>query len=149
MKKQMQSEFTTPEIEKSLHIRRDRMKEWIKKGYIVPSVQKGAGRGTKHIFSRDDVYAVFLYRELIEQGISRKLAGGVVYRFFYEFYTFTGALKENLRYLVFTRWKSPGEKPFTDGQLISAIFEDMPTTMQYCLFFNLMNIKEEVDRMLG
>lgn len=141
------SEFTTPDIE-DYGIKRARLKEWIALGYVIPSVQKATGRGTKHIFDRDDIYALFLFEELISQGISRDLAGEIVYKFFYELSRFTEAIQNDMKYLLITSWTTPGEKPSVHSQLIKEIPSSLPPTVAYQWAFNLINFMERVDSII-
>jgi hypothetical protein len=144
----MKTKFTTPDIER-LGIKRSRLKEWIVLKCIKPSVQEADGRGTKHIFDRDDIYAIFFFEELINQGLSRKLAGEIVNQFFFDLSRFSKAIKEGFHYLVISRVAVPGEKPTMQSQLILEIPTSLPPTFSYQWAFNLRNIKDRVDAMIG
>jgi DNA-binding transcriptional MerR regulator len=63
--------FTTTDISKILGIKRERVKNWLTEGYISPSIQTGEGPGTKHLFSRADLYIMRLFEYLLERGFSR------------------------------------------------------------------------------
>lgn len=142
--------FTTPEIEQlPLQIQRGRLKEWLESGHIVASVEQGKGRGTKHIFSRDDLYAIILYKELLDGGVKRKLAGSIVQDFFYNLSGFSRAIKEHMPYLIVTCYTAPGEKPEIHSQLLSKIPSNLPPTCTYQWSFNLENIKVRVDEVVG
>lgn len=141
----MKREFTTPEIEQTLGIPRARLKEWIAKGHIVPSVQKASGRGTKYIFSIDDLYVIALYDELLEHGVKRTLAGDVVQRFDLVGRTFSEAIAEGCRYLLISRWVPLGEEPFTSSELMSELPTVLAPTQEYAFVFNLQSVQERVD----
>ena len=66
--------YSTIEITKALQIKKERLRVWIDEGFVSPSIQKGIGPGTKHIFSVQDVYMVSLFHSLIEYGFSRESA---------------------------------------------------------------------------
>ncbi len=71
--------FSTFDIERILKIRRDRLYEWLRGGFIKPTV-KASGRGTKAAFIRDDLYRVQLFRMLLNLGMTRNLAATFIDR---------------------------------------------------------------------
>lgn len=144
----MKTEFTSPELE-SIGIKRARLKEWIALEYVKPSVKEADGRGTKHKFNRDDVYTLFLFEELISQGISRKLAGEIVKEFFYELSKFTKAIQDGTPYFVISKVAEHGKEPFMRGQFLMEIPNSLPPTFCFQWAFNLNNIKERVDAIIG
>ncbi|MBW1771252.1 MAG: MerR family transcriptional regulator, partial [Deltaproteobacteria bacterium] len=66
--------FTTFQIAEKLGIKYGRLREWIDRGFIKPSIQRAGGQGSKSLFDRVDVYAIKLFSYLIERGFSRKEA---------------------------------------------------------------------------
>lgn len=66
-------EYTTSDLAK-LGIKRERLKEWMTRGYVEPSIQKGEGTGHWHLFSRIDLYLLELFKYLLQRGFSRKEA---------------------------------------------------------------------------
>ena len=70
--------YTTFEVVKKMGIRQERLREWIDRGFIIPSIQKAQGRGTKNIFSRDDLYKLGLFQYLLSISLSRKRAAEIV-----------------------------------------------------------------------
>lgn len=75
--------FTTTDIAERLNIKRERIKNWIKEGYIQPSV-KGSGPGTKHLFSLWDLYMLKLFEYLLKRGFSRDEASKMMKLIFEE-----------------------------------------------------------------
>jgi hypothetical protein len=63
--------FTTTDIAR-LGIKRERLKEWITRGYIGPSIESATGAGTKNLFSLWDLYMIQLFQYLVERGFSRE-----------------------------------------------------------------------------
>ena len=59
--------YTTFQIIKALTIPRERLKDWMEKGFVKPSLQQARGKGTKALFSLLDVYALALFKHLIEE----------------------------------------------------------------------------------
>ena len=72
--------YTTFDIQKKLNIKIDRLKDWMNRGFIEPSVQKATGQGSKNLFSLYDLYLLMLFKYLIERGFSRKDAADRIYR---------------------------------------------------------------------
>lgn len=50
------------------------IKTWLHLGLVVPSVQKGNGRGTRNIFSFDDLIFIALFKKLVDLGAGREEA---------------------------------------------------------------------------
>jgi hypothetical protein len=69
--------FKAADVAKKFGIKYGRLKEWLK--HIPPSVEQAEGPGTRNIFTRSDLYKLFLFRELIEKGgLERTRAAAVV-----------------------------------------------------------------------
>jgi hypothetical protein len=62
--------FTTSDITR-LGVKRERLKDWLERGFIEPSIQKADGQGTKNYFSILDLYAIMLFETLTRHGFSR------------------------------------------------------------------------------
>jgi len=69
--------FSTFDVEKILNIKRTRLQEWINRGFIKPS-QASAGQGTKALFTREDLYGIQLFSELLKFGLNRDVATRIV-----------------------------------------------------------------------
>ena len=59
--------YTTFQIIKALNIPRERLKDWMEKGFVKPSLQQARGKGTKALFSLLDVYSLAIFKHLIEE----------------------------------------------------------------------------------
>ena len=70
----MERGFSTFEIIEALRLKRERLREWMNRGFIRPSIQEARGQGTKALFSRGDVYRIALFRNLVESGFTRLIA---------------------------------------------------------------------------
>ena len=66
--------FTTFQIMKILGLPRERLKDWMDKGYVIPSIRKADGVGTKNIFDLVDVYGIALFMHFLSQGLIRTFA---------------------------------------------------------------------------
>lgn len=149
LRKTMKQEFTTFDIAKILGIKRNCIQPWIDGSFIVPSIQKSTRRGTKNIFSREDLYRIRLFQQLLDSGISRGEASiyakGINFRN-------VGPGKNDFKYEVYYRRKMKEGKD-------SGIFTDMNLEKEepkiilgdkysYAFVVNLLLIKEEVDKLV-
>lgn len=66
----MRDEFSTFDIVKALGIERERLREWMNRSFIKPTIP-APGQGKKAVFTRLDVYAVELFRQLVSAGLDR------------------------------------------------------------------------------
>jgi hypothetical protein len=69
-----QEEFTTFQISKALEIKYGRLREWIDRRYIEPSIHKAQRQGQKTLFNRIDAYMIKLFDYLLARGFSREEA---------------------------------------------------------------------------
>ena len=73
----MDEENKTKDIVECLDIEVQRLRVWVKEGYIVPS-KPSTGQGKSSLYTKQDIYAIALFKELIEGGFKRELAGKYV-----------------------------------------------------------------------
>jgi hypothetical protein len=71
------TEFSTLDIGKALHIPRERLRDWMNRGFIKPTVI-AAGQGSRAGFTLSDVYGIAFFRTLVESGFSREVAADYV-----------------------------------------------------------------------
>lgn len=71
-------EFSTFQICKEFGIDRSALRAWLDYGYIVPSISKAQGRGTRNKFSLKDAGKIFAFSKLRQLGFSRKLSSFLV-----------------------------------------------------------------------
>lgn len=76
----MRQKFSTLDIVKALGIPRERLRDWMNRGFIVPT-QQAEGQGTKAIFSRIEVYGVALFQKLLKWGFGRQFAARFITAF--------------------------------------------------------------------
>jgi len=77
----VKSEFTAMEIYEALGIPRERLRAWMKLGFIKPSLP-AAGQGVTAKFTLLDVHGIALFSHLISYGFSRSTAGAFVKQLF-------------------------------------------------------------------
>ncbi|ACL06918.1 hypothetical protein Dalk_5248 [Desulfatibacillum aliphaticivorans] len=66
--------YSTFDVARILGIDKTRLHEWLRRGFVIPSVQQAQGRGTKSVFDKSDLYRIRLFQELIDKGINRENA---------------------------------------------------------------------------
>lgn len=69
--------FSTFEVEKILGTKRSRFQDWIDRGFITP-YQKASGKGSKAQFTREDMYTLYLFQNLVELGLEREMVARIV-----------------------------------------------------------------------
>lgn len=67
----MKHHFSTLEICKALDIPRERLRDWMNRDFIIPTV-RATGQGTKAEFNRNDAYIVALFEFLLDYGMDRE-----------------------------------------------------------------------------
>ena len=73
----MKTEFSSFDVLKILDIEKERFLEWIKKGFVAPTV-KAKGRGTRAAFSLLDIYKIAVFNKLLVGGFERRKAAELV-----------------------------------------------------------------------
>ncbi len=73
----MEQTYTTTDIVKTLRITRERLRDWMVRGYVKPSVP-APGQGLPAEFTKWDVYMVALFKKLIDRGFVRDEAAKAI-----------------------------------------------------------------------
>jgi hypothetical protein len=76
----MIAKFTTFFIIKALGIPRERLQDWMNRGFITPTIA-AKGKGSKALFTLDDVYGIAFFQSLLRKGLNRGVAAGIVQEF--------------------------------------------------------------------
>jgi len=71
-------EFQWAEVERITGVKRIRLHQWIEAGFITPSLQVAKGSGSRHIWSKTDLYNIILFKRLVESGIHRNTAAKLI-----------------------------------------------------------------------
>lgn len=71
-------DFLMSDVTAITEVSRDRCEKWMQEGYIIPSVQRASGRGTRNVFSIIDLYLIELFKHMTKAGTGwpRKVAAG-------------------------------------------------------------------------
>lgn len=70
--------YSTSDVCRILSVSPERLREWMIRKFVEPSIQKAKGQGTRAEFSIDDLYRIALFKELIENGFSRETAANYI-----------------------------------------------------------------------
>lgn len=76
----MQYKFSSFEVGKILDIPRERIRAWMKDGFISPTFPS-PGQGSRAIFTLDRLYCVALFQSLLNRGFNRKTAASIADEF--------------------------------------------------------------------
>jgi hypothetical protein len=77
MEPEIEDLYSTIDISKALNIPRERLRDWMVRGFIKPSLPS-TSKGTIAIFVRNDVVCVALFMKLITKGFKREVAAEYV-----------------------------------------------------------------------
>jgi hypothetical protein len=73
----MRENFSTLDIVKALSIPRERLRDWMNNGFVIPTISS-QGQGTKAVFTRNDVYLAALFVDLLKKGFKRYNASDLI-----------------------------------------------------------------------
>jgi hypothetical protein len=74
MSQRQSEDFTTFDVCRILNLKRDRLKDWIERGFIVPAAQEDVARGKKSYFDKWGLYMIKLFHHVVTNGIAREQA---------------------------------------------------------------------------
>ncbi len=74
MEDTLKAAYTVRTIIKVLGIERGRAKDWIKNGYIYPSIQRSEGGRQWNLFDIEDLYLAATFKFFVDCGIKRSAA---------------------------------------------------------------------------
>ncbi len=69
--------YSTFDLVKVLGVHRSSIQQWMNHGFIEPTVEQAAGRGSKSLFSDVDIYRIELFRNLFQVGIPQREAASI------------------------------------------------------------------------
>ena len=149
--------YTTFDVVKILDLKMERFQDWLKRGFVTPSIKYRFGRGKKKFFERWDIYLIRLFKHLLDSGISRKQAA-VFVKVVSGFDPKKSTAESKKRKFKL----KPGRKPSTFPVYFVLIWdgEDMSISPAYgsgdikisktgdTFVFNFRNIMHEIDNKL-
>ena len=72
--------YSTLDIVKALEIPRERLRDWMNRGFVRPS-KPAEGQGSRAVFTKIDVYGIALFQHLLSMGFNREPASEYVHKF--------------------------------------------------------------------
>ena len=159
MEPEIEPLYSTLDITKALSIPRERLRDWMVRGFIIPSLPS-TSKGTIAIFTKDDVLCVALFQKLIDLGYKRENAGEYI-----DILTNTSMIP-HIRFVTLKHkvengeTKTESEMQIGDGTLNLSIasngnIDSGPFSPLNCSewegihIINIMTIKKEVDAALA
>lgn len=151
----MRDDFSTLDIVAALGIPRERLRDWMNRGFVKPSIP-AEGQGTRAVFTRHDIYRVALFAELTQRGFKRENAAGFVREMKKQ-----KILADETDFIVFTYTPvEPGKENLNVTGLKNNQFLSMqgpllsdgsfgPAEWQYMQVINFKRIKVFIDKMLA
>ena len=64
-------QYEMKDITRVLKIKATALQQWIDRGYVAPSIEKGSGPGTRNKWSLEDMFTLATFKELLKHGFSR------------------------------------------------------------------------------
>ena len=138
--------YTSTNISK-IGIKRERLKEWMSQGYVKPSV-KGEGPGTKHLFSKRDLYIIGIFKYLIDRGFARQEASNRIDEIRNSVVDLS-----SLKAIVFYKGKNDTDiyTEFHEDEVNIKLCFDTSKKLNYwkdVLVVNFQDIKDQIDKIV-
>ena len=136
--------YSTLDVSRILGIEKSRVRDWIVKGFIIPSWHIAMARGDKNLLTYDDLCSVYLFQQLLSKGLQRTPVGFIISEIAKT--GLTNILKSDFRYLI---WNTRYPKEGGIVAILRKIPNSMIDTSSQMLVVDLLEVKNEVDRKRG
>jgi hypothetical protein len=133
--------YSTIDASRILGIEKSRARDWIIKGFIIPSWHKAMARGDKNLLTHDDLCYMFLFQQLRSKGFHRTPISFIISEIAKR--GLTNNLKSGFRYMV---WNTKSPKEGGKVGILTKIPNSMIDTSFQMLVVDLLKVKNEVDR---
>jgi hypothetical protein len=135
------STYSILDVSRILGIEKSRVRDWIVKGFIIPSWHIAMARGDKNLLTYDDLCSVYLFQQLRSKGFHRTPVAFIINEI-----AKTGLsnnLRSGFRYMIWnTKFPKEGGKVTISHSLTNLVID---TSFQM-LVVDLLRVKNEVDR---
>lgn len=133
--------YSILDVSRILGIEVSRVRDWIVKGFIIPSWHLAMARGDRNLLTYDDLCYVYLFQQLRSKGMHRIPIAFIVSEIAKT--GLTKNLKSGHRYMVWnTKYPKEGGKVAISAKIPNSIID---TSFQM-LVVDLLKVKSEVDR---
>lgn len=132
--------YSTLDASRILGIEKTRVRDWIVKGFIIPSWHKAMARGDKNLLTYDDLCHIYLFQQLRSKGFHRTPIAFIIKELAKT--GFSNNLKSGLRYMIWnTKYPKEGGKVTVVAKLPNSLLD---ASIQ--VLVDLLKVKIEVDR---
>jgi hypothetical protein len=145
--------YSVHEVSRILGIEKSRVRDWIVKGFIIPSWHKAMARGDKNLLTYDDLGYVYLFQQLLSMRLHRTSISFIISEIGKA--GLSENLESNFRYVIWNT-KSPKEggniaisNKIPTSMIDTLIVDDrraLPRGSRQMLVIDLLEVKNEVDR---
>jgi len=145
--------YSILEASRIFGIEKSRVRNWIVKGYIIPSWHKAMARGDKHLLTYDNLCYIYLFQQFRSKGLHRTAIAFIISEI--EKTGLSKNLESGLRYVIWNT-KNPKEGGIVTISLeIPTVITDTlmaddrraaPRGSSLMLVIDLLEVKNEVDR---
>lgn len=133
--------YSILDVSRILGIEISRVRDWIVKGFIIPSWHSAMARGDRNLLTYDDMCYVYLFQQLRSKGLHRTPIAFIVHEIAKT--GLTKNLKSGFRYMIWnTKYPKEGGKVIISAKMPNSI---MDASFQI-LVVDLFKVKSEVDR---
>ena len=132
--------FTTFDIAKLFDIPRSNVQQYIDRGLLTPSMERTQGRGTKNLFSLNDLYRFRLFQKLYAVGLSQREAAENSCLI-----DFSKIGKKGVNWVKIVRDKNKIRLVrINEGSIQTELYRN-----DIFIAINLLRIKEEIEALVG
>jgi hypothetical protein len=133
--------YSASDAGRILGIEKTRVRDWIIKGFILPSWHKAIARGDKNLLTYDDLCNIYLFQQLLSKGFNRLQIAFVIRKIAKN--GLTSNLSSELRYIT---WNTKLPKEGGAVELLINIPNSMINNSLQMLVIDLLEVKNAVDR---
>lgn len=135
------STYSILDVSRILGIEVSRVRDWIVKGFIIPSWHSAMARGDRNLLTYDDLCNVYLFQQLRSKGLHRTPIAFIIREIGKT--GLTRNLKSGFRYMIWnTKYPKEGGKVIISAKMPNSMID---TSFQV-LVVDLLKVKSEVDR---
>lgn len=134
------STYSILEVSRILGIEQPRLRNWVVRGFIIPSWHAAMARGDKNLLTYDDLCSVYLFQQLLSKGLHRTPIAFIICEIAKRGLTYL--LSTNFRYVT---WNTKNPKAGGIVTISRKIPRSMMDTTSQMLVVDLLEVKKEVD----
>jgi|OpeIllAssembly_1097287.scaffolds.fasta_scaffold28280_2 hypothetical protein len=133
--------YSTLDVSRILGIEKSRVRNWIVKGFIIPSWHIAMARGDKNLLTYDDLCSVYLFQQLLSKGLPRTPIAFIIREIAKT--GLSNILRSDFRYVL---WNTKSPKEGGVVTIVRRIPGSTIDTSSQMWVVDLLEVKNEVDR---